>query len=181
MANLSTDLEQGITTVFNYSPAFDNLYTLQLFNLVGSVDPLAYSFEYHSPKISFNGESLEMKRNEITKRFQFTDNPYKRTDEISITLRENEEWGVKRYHEEWLAQFYNKEEDHYISAKTDFERLIRYRILRIFLPKSKDCIKMLILPSNTGNLDLGWSSSGDVISHNLKYYVENWCWERENS
>ena len=60
-----------------------------------------------------------MKRNEITKRFQFTDNPYKRTDEINITLRENEEWGVKRYHEEWLAQFYNKEEDHYISAKTE--------------------------------------------------------------
>jgi len=178
MANLSADLEHGISTIFDFSPAFNNLYTLKLYPLIGSDDPLSPFFEFHSTKVTFNGESLEMKRNEITKRFQFTENPYRRTENISITLRENEKWAVKRYHEDWLAKFYNKQGDYYLSAKNDSELFGRYRLLRIILPNSDACIKMLILPSNSGNIDLGWSTSGDIISHNLTYNVENWCWEK---
>lgn len=177
MANLSENLKNGINTVYNFSPALSNLYTLRLYPLVGSNDKLQPFFEFHSPKVDFTGESLTTKRNEVTKRFQITEGAFKRAETVSITLRENEKWDVKRYHEDWLAQFYNKQGDYYISSYTDAQRYKRFRILRIILPNCTDCIKMLILPTNTGNMNLGWGSSSNIISHNLTYNVENWKWE----
>ena len=183
MANLSENLKSGINTVYNFSPALSNLYTLKLYPVISSSDSLdsismVPFFEYHSPKVDFNGESLTMKRNEVTKRFQLTENAYKRTETVSITLRESEKWEVKRYHEKWLAEFYNKENDYYISAISETAAKKRFRILRIFLPKCEYCVKMLILPNNTGNLNLGWGASGSIITHNITYNVENWKWEK---
>ena len=181
MANLSENLKSGINTIYNFSPAFSNLYTLKLYPLEGSNDKLQPFFEFHSPKVDFNGESLTMKRNEVTKRFQLTENAYKRTETVSITLRESEKWEVKRYHENWLSEFYNRKEDYYISSSNDTGlrgRYRKFRILRIFLPNCEDCLKMLILPTNTGNLNLGWGASGSIITHNITYNVENWKWEK---
>ena len=171
--------ENSLKEIYNFSPAFNNLYTLELFDLSYKKDTnISKVFRYHSPRVDFDGESLMMKRNEITKRFQLESSPYRRADSISVTLREDEQWSVKRYHENWLAKFYDKKGDHFISYYTsDHSTPVElFRKLRIYLPNSEDCIVMTILPSNTGGMTLGWGS-GDIITHQITYNVESWNWE----
>ena len=170
--------DTDLTTIYNFSPAFDNLYTLELCPLDGADNStISNIFRYHSPKVTMDGESLSMKRNDITKRFQFESNPYKRTDSIQVTLREDESWDVKKYHEDWLAHFYNRWGDHFISYDTEEAAYCLYRILRIYLPNSKDVVCMLILPSNTGGFNFNWGS-GNIITHGITYNVESWKWEK---
>lgn len=179
----------ALDTIYDFSPAFNNLYTLELYTLVNpdrkfnniKSDEEVYNvFKYHATRVTLNGESLTLKRNDITKRFQLENNAYKRTDQISVTIRENERWGVKRYHEAWLALFYDKERDCYLSKNIEQNgQYALYRILRIYFPNTTNFITMTILPSNTGDINLGWGNSSEVVSHNFTYNVEKWWWSAD--
>ena len=180
MAYLNVD-ESSLSKIYNFSPAFSNLYTLELYPLKDNLDEdIINIFRYHSSKVDMDGESITMKRNDVTKRFQLEGSAYKRTDTVSITLREDEKWSVKRYHEKWLSQFYDKNGDFYVSHDVNSDDYLNlYRKLRIFLPNTNECVSMIILPTNTGGLGLGWGS-GSIITHSLTYNVESWKWETLN-
>lgn len=172
-----------ITEIYeNYSPAFNNLYTVEIFALSNYDDSIASYLRYHSPSVNFNGESLSLKRNEVTKKFSFEENgSYKRSDNLTITWRECDSWRVKKYHEEWLSKFYDRDKDCYRSYddKASAEVAL-YRILRVTFPKvinEKCTIKFRILPNNSGNVPLAWGTSPTIISHSMTYYVEDWEWE----
>ena len=180
-----------INRIYEYSPAFSNLYTLELTShdfedindyAVKTVDEITLQkvFRYHSSKIDFGGESLTMKRNDVTKKFQFDGSPFKRTDTITVTLRENERWAVKQYHDDWLNMFYNKDKDYYISYQVIgkyFASDALFKDLRITLPNCDRRLHLLILPNNTGGVNLGWGNSGTIITHSITYYVDSWEWE----
>lgn len=190
----------------NYSPAFKNLYSVEIFdydlsnsqvknNYMGSTNSAKSSYHdyrigisslirFHSTSVKFNGETLNLERNSITKRFQVPiQNGYTLSDTLNITLRENDAWQVKRFHEQWMNEFYDREKDCWKSA-SDEDVKKRYKRIRVALPYSSKygdypVINFIVLPSNPGNIDLGWGQQSEVISHSITYKVENWRWEYE--
>lgn len=222
---MGTINSNNINSLYNdYNPAFDNLYTVEIstysssgklgkgldskgtsgtrgeeLNLIGDYIKL------HATAVQFNGESLQLERNEVTKNFQLSDNAYTRTDTLSITWRESDEWIVKKYHDEWLSLFYNKEGDHYwsyprtysstepninVAGYVSLENKDIYRRFVITLPINKGGNSSsryfenkvtfeYVLPNSSGGLNLGWKSKGDVVSHQMNYYVTKWEMSRE--
>lgn len=151
-------------------------------------------FKYHATDITLDEESLELVRNNATKQFTLGDrDAYKLCDNVSITWRESKDWIVRKYHEDWLANFYNKDYNCYVSATLDgngqmldSERGKRFRDFKIRFPNDniKDdtyrrysCIMLHnVIPSNIGNLQLSWNSSGDIVTFTITYKVQSWNW-----
>ena len=212
--NLSSS---DINSVYNYDPAFDNLYTVEIETLSKSGDlskglgqdmknnilkDIHPYVKFHATNVQFNGESLQLERNEVTKNFQLADNAFTRTDTLSITWRESDRWLVKKYHDEWLKLFYDKENDHFwsypVSSKDGSVTLNNsdiYRTFVITLPGNfskrgaggmrgfeNKVIFDYVLPKSSAGLNLGWKSNGGVVSHQMEYYVTKWSMsEKENS
>ena len=100
----------------NFNPAFDNLYKIELYDASGTNKDIPENnyISFHATSVSMNGESLQLERNVVTKNFTLPSNGgFTRADTFTITWRENEDWAVKKYHDDWLAMFYNKENDCY--------------------------------------------------------------------
>lgn len=186
MATLGVENKDFIKNIYEYSPAVNNLYKVEIFPYSSEdITDLSNHLKFHSTNVDFNGESLSLKRNDITKRFQLESTlPYKRTDNLSITIRESDKWMIKKYHEKWLSCFYDRDNDCFISADGINHKLeFLYRKIRVTLPSSssvtndKNVITFIVLPSNSGDLKLGWGSSSKIVSHSIIYYVEDWHWE----
>lgn len=174
----------------NYTPAFNNLYKIEMSNPKGESSDSLVKRNYttlHAFNVQFGGESLQLTRNTVTKQFQLNDtDAYKRTDTLTIQWREDEDWSVKRYHENWVAMFYDKENDHYISYTSDTVDYL-YRTFTITLPKNRTIgedtstgyrqIKFSgVLPQDAPGLNLGWSTQANIVSHTINYYVTSWEW-----
>ena len=113
--NLYTSTNEALTEIYDsYYPQYDNLYTVEIsspstekisiegFNLENYI-------KFHATKISFNGESLSLERDPITKRFKLKNtDSYSRTNTLDITWRECDGWKVKRYHDSWVGLIYNR-------------------------------------------------------------------------
>lgn len=186
MATLGVENKDFIKDIYEYSPAVNNLYTVEMFSYgARDISSLSNYLKFHSTNVDFNGESLSLKRNDITKRFQLEPTlPYKRTDNLSITIRESDKWAIKKYHENWLSCFYDKDNDCFNSIDgTNHKLEDLYRKVRVTLPSSSDIsnvknvVVFTVLPSNSGDLKLGWGSNSKIVSHSIIYYVEEWHWE----
>ena len=184
--------KDGIENIYNnFRPAFKNLYTIEVSSYnrkavvtytpsgrvttyVGDIDSeVSTILKYHSQSVKFNGETLNLERNSITKRFQVPmQNGYTWTDILTITIRESDKWKIKKDHEEWVKQFYDRESDRWLS--TD-DPTTRYRRVKITLPNNIQA-EFLILPAEVGGFDLGWGANADIVSHTMNYKVENWRW-----
>lgn len=181
--------EDNIKSIYNYTPAYNNLYevTIMPFTYSTNVYGIENYLTLHATNVTFNGDILNLDRNEVTKNFQVSDNPYSRTDTLSITWREDDLWKVKRYHDEWLSKFYNREEDYFYSKSSNAELELLYRTIKIVLPspyKGDNETKPVanfnyVLPKNTGGLSLSWGSGGSVVTHSLDYYVTEWSFDLE--
>lgn len=169
-----------------YKPAYSNIYEIFIFNSkINNDDSLDLEnyIKFHAVNVSIEGESLELTRNEVTKQFQLNDTQaFKRVDNITIQWREEEHWKVKKYHEQWLGMFYDKEHDCYMSySKSDRYKL--YRTIKVILPhegafnRDCDCLCFYnVLPQNAPGLSLSWSPSASIVTHSLNYYVTNFGW-----
>lgn len=176
----------------NYKPAYNNLYEVLIFDSKVTGNSNIYDVEnyikFHAINISFNGESLGLTRNEVTKQFQLNDTQaYKRSDTLTIQWEENEDWLVKKYHDTWLSLFYNKEKDYYYSHDENSRKQL-YKTIKVVLPKSNafsgecDCITFInVLPNNTPGLNLSWGASASIVNHSLTYYVTDWKWDTYNT
>lgn len=182
----------GIEEIYNnFRPAFKNLYTVEISSYKqkvtikytnkgrivsreGEIDSDIHNIlKYHSQSVKFNGETLNLERNAITKRFQVPmSGGYNWADILSITIRETDLWKVKKDHESWVSQFYDREKDCWKSTDDPNER---YRRVKITLPNDIQA-EFLILPTEVGGLDLGWGAGSDIMSHTMNYKVENWRW-----
>lgn len=199
MSKLGIDIDSSaLTSIYNdYNPAYKNLYTVYIYPRSSAVEDesIASHIKFHTLNVSFNGESLGLTRNAVTKKFQLNaNNPYTWSDILTITWRESDTWKVKKYHEDWVKLFYDKKQDCFISYPKDSSSTIYnghsvdslYRTIKITLPmamKSNEIGTKLdtivfedVLPNNVGDFQFGWSSSPDVVTHSLKYFVGNWRW-----
>lgn len=195
-------LSNEISSIYNdYHPAFKNLYKIEIYPGTSEsvTEDIKTYIGLHATSVMFNGETLNMERNEVTKNFQLSGgSPYQRTNELTITWREDEFWKVKEYHDDWLECLYDRDSDCFISYPLNpNETVVRdlnsnniyknirisrndlFRNIKITLPDhlSKDAVFIefnSILPKNTGGIDLGWGSSSDIIRHSISYYVTEW-------
>ena len=74
--NLSTMTQEALTELYdNYIPQFDNTYKVEIFpygNISNSIDEINLDdyICFHTTKVSFNGESLSLERDSVTKQFK---------------------------------------------------------------------------------------------------------------
>ena len=203
--NLYTSTNEALTEIYDsYYPQYDNLYTVEIsspsteeisiegFNLENYI-------KFHATKVSFNGESLSLERDLITKRFKLKNtDSYSRTNTLDITWRECDGWKVKRYHDSWVGLIYNRKDDHYWSQDVPLAGNLNnkiYRTITITFPyemnspirerqnsiNSEDYsyreLKLRfseVLPNTTGNISVGYSTTSNIVSHSLSYYITDW-------
>lgn len=180
--SLNVDLNTYAQLFTSYSPAVDNLYTIEIYPKGSNVEASEISnyLRYHATSFTFEEEKLLLERHPVTKNFKVTSEPYTWAGAFTITWREQDDWYVRKFHEEWLSKIYNKREGVFRS-KIDVNDI--YKDFKIILPKSKkntnskSCLKLYdVLPSNIGGLQMQWNTTGNVVSRQLTYYVKEWEW-----
>lgn len=174
-----------IPQLYTYKPAFKNLYKIEIFDMYSYTDIENRAFNeamqsyilLHAYQVDLDGESLTLQRNPVTKQFSLAGKgeSYKLVSELKITWRESDIWFVKKYHENWLSRFYNRDTDQYISGTEG-----KARNFLITLPSSsKSDLRLLltgVYPKDTGGVNLQWGPSGSIVTHSLNYYVTAWRW-----
>lgn len=176
--NGNTDITSLIE---NYTPAYKNRYTVTFAADDSNGDNLNTLASFGATRVSFGDESLTFVRNSATKHFTLKEDSYKRSDTLSITWRESDMYLLKKLHADWLALFYDKDTDKFISATSEAERNARYRTITVDVPSAKSSqYKRFVfrcLPSNIGNLDLAWGSTSSITEYTLNYFVDSWHME----
>lgn len=183
-----------------YVPAITNLYTIELFGSETSASrnystasSASEYLKFHSTAVDLPEHILNLERDQTTKTFKLSgSNPYTRAEELSLTWREADDWKVRKYHEDWLAKFYDKEHDCFISYDTPETAGLAQKMV-ITLPASVSSqgissgmisenrhnqhqIALLVLPHNTGKVSLAWSTNPGIVAHQLSYYILDWNW-----
>ena len=181
----------------NYTPQYSNLYKVEIFSngYTTALDGINLKdyICFHTTKVSFNGESLSLDRDSVTKMFKLKNqDSYTRTNTLSLSWRECDGWKVKRYHDKWMGLIYDRKNDCYksfdIKGEDTASRLL-YRKIRVTFPfnikenpKEEAYIDFFnVLPSNSGNIALEYNTTSSIMTHNIDYYVTDWgfSWDEE--
>ena len=181
----------------NYTPQYSNLYKVEIFSngYTTALDGINLKdyICFHTTKVSFNGESLSLDRDSVTKKFKLKNqDSYTRTNTLSLSWRECDGWKVKRYHDKWIGLIYDRKNDCYksfdIKGEDTASRLL-YRKIRVTFPfnikenpKEEAYIDFFgVLPSNSGNISLEYNTTSSIMTHNIDYYVTDWgfSWDEE--
>ncbi len=189
--------KSALTSLYDdYNPAFKNLYTIEIYQMNSTsweYEDISSYIKFHATDVTFGDESLNLSRNPVTKNFQLNGpNAYQRQESLSITWREADDWSVKKYHEKWMSYFYDRDHDNFVSYPTTINgswetKDVLYRKIKIRLPYSEtrdngymDIIVFdNVIPKNIGGFSFGWSTTGDIVTHQMEYYVKDWYWESE--
>lgn len=193
--NLSTMTQEALTELYdNYIPQFDNTYKVEIFpygNISNSIDEINLDdyICFHTTKVSFNGESLSLERDSVTKQFKLKNtDSFSRTNTLSLTWRECNGWKVKRYHDAWIGCIYDRKNDRYISypvkeSEGNTAKDILYRKIRITFPYNSSNLPregeayiefLKVLPNTSGSIELGYNPTSNIVSHTINYYVTDW-------
>lgn len=194
--NLSTMTQEALTELYDkYIPQFDNTYKVEIFPYGNSSSIKGINLDidtyicFHATKVSFNGESLSLERDPVTKKFKLKNtDSFSRTNTLSLTWRECSGWKVKRYHDAWMGLIYDRENDCYNSfpinkPEEDTARNKLYRNIRVTFPyetsSSRDDREIYVdfldvLPNTSGSIDVGYNSTSNIVSHTINYYVTDW-------
>ena len=181
----------------NYTPQYSNLYKVEIFSngYTTALDGINLKdyICFHTTKVLFNGESLSLDRDSVTKKFKLKNqDSYTRTNTLSLSWRECDGWKVKRYHDKWMGLIYDRKNDCYksfdIKGEDTASRLL-YRKIRVTFPfnikenpKEEAYIDFFgVLPSNSGNISLEYNTTSSIMTHNIDYYVTDWgfSWDEE--
>ena len=181
----------------NYTPQYSNLYKVEIFSngYTTALDGINLKdyICFHTTKVLFNGESLSLDRDSVTKMFKLKNqDSYTRTNTLSLSWRECDGWKVKRYHDKWIGLIYDRKNDCYksfdIKGEDTASRLL-YRKIRVTFPynikenpKEEAYIDFFnVLPSNSGNIALEYNTTSSIMTHNIDYYVTDWgfSWDEE--
>lgn len=146
-------------------------------NQIDRVKMYAYSISLGAPSISF-------KRNDFTKLFEL--GSYSRVDSFSISWYEDEDFTIKRFHDEWLSKFYDETNDCYISYSnpTDAARfLTKSMLVKVGLDSSGHSWNIYlknVFPTGTGDLNFAWGS-GSAKTYTMNYNVQEITFWDESS
>lgn len=181
----------------NYTPQYSNLYKVEIFSngYTTALDGINLKdyICFHTTKVSFNGESLSLDRDSVTKMFKLKNqDSYTRTNTLSLSWRECDGWKVKRYHDKWMGLIYDRKNDCYksfdIKGEDTASRLL-YRKIRVTFPynikenpEGEAYIDFFdVLPSNSGNISLEYNTTSSIMTHSIDYYVTDWgfSWDEE--
>ena len=181
----------------NYTPQYSNLYKVEIFSngYTTALDGINLKdyICFHTTKVLFNGESLSLDRDSVTKMFKLKNqDSYNRTNTLSLSWRECDGWKVKRYHDKWIGLIYDRKKDCYksfdIKGENTASRLL-YRKIRVTFPfnikenpKDEAYIDFFgVLPSNSGNISLEYNTTSSIMTHSIDYYVTDWgfSWDEE--
>ena len=181
----------------NYTPQYSNLYKVEIFSngYTTALDGINLKdyICFHTTKVLFNGESLSLDRDSVTKKFKLKNqDSYTRTNTLSLSWRECDGWKVKRYHDKWMGLIYDRKNDCYksfdIKGENTASRLL-YRKIRVTFPfnikenpKDEAYIDFFgVLPSNSGNISLEYNTTSSIMTHSIDYYVTDWgfSWDEE--
>ena len=181
----------------NYTPQYSNLYKVEIFSngYTTALDGINLKdyICFHTTKVLFNGESLSLDRDSVTKKFKLKNqDSYTRTNTLSLSWRECDGWKVKRYHDKWIGLIYDRKNDCYksfdIKGENTASRLL-YRKIRVTFPfnikenpKDEAYIDFFgVLPSNSGNISLEYNTTSSIMTHSIDYYVTDWgfSWDEE--
>ena len=181
----------------NYTPQYSNLYKVEIFSngYTTALDGINLKdyICFHTTKVLFNGESLSLDRDSVTKKFKLKNqDSYNRTNTLSLSWRECDGWKVKRYHDKWIGLIYDRKNDCYksfdIKGENTASRLL-YRKIRVTFPfnikenpKDEAYIDFFgVLPSNSGNISLEYNTTSSIMTHSIDYYVTDWgfSWDEE--
>ena len=181
----------------NYTPQYSNLYKVEIFSngYTTALDGINLKdyICFHTTKVLFNGESLSLDRDSVTKKFKLKNqDSYTRTNTLSLSWRECDGWKVKRYHDKWIGLIYDRKNDCYksfdIKGENTASRLL-YRKIRVTFPfnikenpKEEAYIDFFgVLPSNSGNISLEYNTTSSIMTHSIDYYVTDWgfSWDEE--
>lgn len=183
----------------NYTPQYDNLYKVEIFSNSSTTSikgiNLSNYISFHTTKVSFNGESLSLDRDNVTKNFKLkSSDSFSRTDTLSLTWRECDTWKVKRYHDNWIGLIYDRQKDCYKSfglSPSESAKNRLYRKIRISFPDTSNSSMeednyiefSEVLPNTSGGIELGFNTTSNIISHTLNYYVTDWrfSWDMEDT
>lgn len=184
----------------NYKPAVNNLFEVEIYEytskdytsnkeILGTAsrstsdtsDPLngetLYDYgKYHITGVTLsNEEGITLQRHKVTKKFYLDNSPYTLFDTVSLTWREDADFKVRKFHENWLKLFYDREKDCFISSDKNMAYL-KFKEIHIKFPEDTLVLKK-VLPKNIPALNsFAWGNSPSVISYTLTYYVESWYW-----
>lgn len=179
--------EQQSNDLFNWQPAWKNLFEVVIYDSNSQSftknDVLTKIASLRASAVSFNGDSLNLSRNDVTKKFAVTDEGYKRSDILSITWAEDNLWEVRNLHNEWVDSIYDRNKDQFKSVPIG-NPTKPYKDIYIYGPSSSNTSNEAslimafynVLPNNLTSLDLNWSSN-ELINHKLDYYIESWSTE----
>ena len=181
----------------NYTPQYSNLYKVEIFSngYTTALDGINLKdyICFHTTKVLFNGESLSLDRDSVTKKFKLKNqDSCNRTNTLSLSWRECDGWKVKRYHDKWIGLIYDRKNDCYksfdIKGENTASRLL-YRKIRVTFPfnikenpKEEAYIDFFgVLPSNSGNISLEYNTTSSIMTHSIDYYVTDWgfSWDEE--
>lgn len=182
---LSTNSE--LSTLKDFTPLYNNVFDVEISSILeGSEDILKYG-KFHIIGVTIGGnEHISLARHPVTKKYYLdSGNPYTWLDGVSLTWREDSKLSVRKFHEDWLAMFYDRKHDHYISAE-EGEVSKRYKTFTIKLPGStphKEGPKLIlknVLPLSIPTLtNLSWSTQASNVTYTIDYKIEDWEWVEE--
>ena len=164
---LSQVNEDLVNNIYNFRPALNNVFEVY-FIYTGEQREIDSEFSnitaFTCSNVKFNGEEIDITRHDITKFFYMKD--FKRQDQLQLTFLETKDRIVRRYHEDWLSCFYNRERDCFKSYDTKKEAqaaLLSFGGVMI---------------KQTPGIELKWGEPS-IETLSLSYAVSSWSLKEE--
>lgn len=175
----SSRLQEAASASEEYNQELNEFSTSRMYWNFTDTAGINDYIKYNAPGININGETLNLVRNSVTKKFSVDSDGYTRADILSITWREADDFRVKRYHENWIALFYDRDRDMYLSSEDPVTDGL-YRTIRVKLGNNLAIRFDNVIPKNVAGLSLSWKNNPGIVTHSMDYYIESWSWETDN-
>lgn len=178
--------EALVSNIYNFKPAFNNLFEVTFTGTntekLNSEDEFNNATRFACSAVNFGGESIELNRHDITKLF-YLDN-FKRQDSLKLTFTETNGRVVRQFHQDWLAKFYDKDNDTFCSYDTLEEaEAALYRNIIVKFPYTDDKIWVVnfnrVMIKSIPELDLAWGKPKKE-SYTVEYAVTSWDFKSES-
>lgn len=171
---MTVDEKNALIQLYNHTPAFDNLFEASIYYGDSAEDAMTAYSKLHVVSLDFKGPQLVLKRHETAKLFTLQN--YQLGDSVTITWREDAQFSVRKFHQEWLHKFYNEDRDCFISYDNVNEANKNLsRVIKIKLQNGHQVTLSGVYPQKIPDLKVDWNSKSNV-QYTLTYYVTSWEW-----
>lgn len=159
-----------ISEALAFQPAFKNLFEVTF----GDLGPEGYETKFFCHRVSLPGTKISFERPKNF--YEFFMEGVTPISEITIDWQETETYDVRRYHEEWLSLFWDRDTFRYQSTPTEKSTDNRYRTATIHVFSSSNSRRSMsvqlikLLPTQIPDLLLGFDSA-DAVEYSITYKV----------